>query len=216
MLVLGADSSCDICLDHFADGQKVPHVIRCGHVFCLDCASNFSPPECPLCRTPYEYGTWLKLHADMSALTTTSSESSDTEVRRLQDVIRENVDSETTEAYIRQLLYECQNFLEEQPNSTHEDLQTTCRLLSHLCDVKRKLHSQSIEMESLQDKIVQLTTEKEEASRNDHDQEQQTAQLAKDKSELQARLSASESLCQSLLEQVSAFQLYDDSNASAE
>jgi hypothetical protein len=56
-------------------------------------------------------------------------------------------------------------------------------------------------MESLQDKIVQLTAEKEEASlRNDHDLEQQIAQLAKDKSELQARLSASESLCQSLLE----------------
>ena len=57
-------------------------------------------------------------------------------------------------------------------------------------------------MESLRDKIVQLTAEKEEASRNDHDLEQQVAQLVKDKSELQARLSASESFCQSLLEYV--------------
>jgi len=212
MLVLGADSSCDVCLDHFADGHKVPHVIPCGHVFCLDCARSVSPPECPLCRTPYEYGTWLKLHADLSALAPTGS---DTEARRLQDVIRENINLETTEAYMRQLLYECQNFLEERPHSMHEDLQTACQLLSHLCDVKRKLHSQGIEMESLQDKIVQLTAEKEEASRND-DLEQQITQLVKDKAELQARLSASESFCQSLLEQVSAFQLFDDSDASAE
>lgn len=64
------------------------------------------------------------------------------------------------------------------------------------------MHSQNIEMESLQDKIVQLAAEKDEASRNDHDLEQQIAQLVKDKSELQDRLSASESFCQSLLEYV--------------
>ena len=37
MLVINPESSCDICLEHFAlDGQsRAPHAPRCGHVFCL-------------------------------------------------------------------------------------------------------------------------------------------------------------------------------------
>lgn len=37
MLVISPESSCDICLEHFAlDGHhRAPHAPRCGHVFCL-------------------------------------------------------------------------------------------------------------------------------------------------------------------------------------
>ena len=43
MLVISPESSCDVCLEHFAlDGhQRAPHAPRCGHVFCL----RYGDPE---------------------------------------------------------------------------------------------------------------------------------------------------------------------------
>ena len=34
MLVVGPDSTCDVCLESYTNGANVPHAITCGHVFC--------------------------------------------------------------------------------------------------------------------------------------------------------------------------------------
>lgn len=34
MLVLGPNSTCDVCLECYTTGANVPHAISCGHVFC--------------------------------------------------------------------------------------------------------------------------------------------------------------------------------------
>ncbi|KIL65035.1 hypothetical protein M378DRAFT_77391 [Amanita muscaria Koide BX008] len=169
MLTLGANSTCDVCLEHFGTDHKAPYSIHCGHVFCFDCIRRVSPPECPLCRTPYLPGKWLKLHVDLSALPLTGTEK---EARRLQEAIGEVTTLGSSEANSRQLINECRVFLQAQPRSTYADLRVAYRMLSYLCEVKTSLRTQNAtNLQHLKDEV---------------------AQLEDDKSELQRRLAASE------------------------
>lgn len=34
MLLLGPDSTCDVCMESYVDDAGIPHAISCGHVFC--------------------------------------------------------------------------------------------------------------------------------------------------------------------------------------
>ena len=81
-------STCDVCLEHFAppgsgddrDG-KTPHVLPCGHVFCLECVPNHSIANstyaqssclvhvegpCPDCRQPFRHERIHRVHVDTS------------------------------------------------------------------------------------------------------------------------------------------------------
>ncbi|KZV76393.1 hypothetical protein PENSPDRAFT_450397 [Peniophora sp. CONT] len=81
-------STCDVCLEHFAppgsgeerDG-KTPHVLPCGHVFCLECvfASFYNELHlhrysclahvegpCPHCRSPFRHDRIHRVHVDTS------------------------------------------------------------------------------------------------------------------------------------------------------
>ncbi|VDC08035.1 unnamed protein product [Peniophora sp. CBMAI 1063] len=65
-------STCDICLEHFEppgsgedrDG-KTPHVLPCGHVFCLECLVHVEGP-CPTCRSQFRHDRVHRLHVDTS------------------------------------------------------------------------------------------------------------------------------------------------------
>ena len=97
------------------------------------CIKRVTPPECPLCRTPYVQGKWLKLHVDMSALCHNGAEKearrlpvdasapyhtgAEKEARRLQEAIGEVTTSGSSEGNLRQLINECRNFLHAQPRS---------------------------------------------------------------------------------------------------
>jgi len=85
MLVVHPASLCDVCLDPYiisSEPANSPHVIACGHIFCLTwvhpcstqriapntpcsvrrCLRNLSPSACPLCRKLFESGRVKKLH----------------------------------------------------------------------------------------------------------------------------------------------------------
>ncbi|KAI9566068.1 hypothetical protein HD554DRAFT_2026090 [Boletus coccyginus] len=65
MLVVHPASLCDVCLDPYiisTEPANSPHVIACGHIFCLACLRNLSPSACPLCRKLFESDRVKKLH----------------------------------------------------------------------------------------------------------------------------------------------------------
>ncbi|KAJ7596834.1 hypothetical protein C8J56DRAFT_772777 [Mycena floridula] len=65
MLLVHADSTCDVCLDpyNFDSGQsRFPYAIPCGHIFCLGCLESLSPAVCPLCRKAFTTERVKKLH----------------------------------------------------------------------------------------------------------------------------------------------------------
>lgn len=85
MLIAHAGSSCDICLEPYGweNANTTPHVIACGHVFCLQydgavqpdfdnpdptlcfrCLGNVRQNNCPLCRRAYDRDLIQKLHVD--------------------------------------------------------------------------------------------------------------------------------------------------------
>ncbi|KAF8444015.1 hypothetical protein L210DRAFT_595283 [Boletus edulis BED1] len=65
MLVVHPASLCDVCLDPYSissEPANSPHVIACGHIFCLTCLRNLSPSACPLCRKTFQPDRLKKLH----------------------------------------------------------------------------------------------------------------------------------------------------------
>lgn len=84
MLVVHPASLCDVCLDPYiisSEPANSPHVIACGHIFCLACVPptghlrsslthylalrclrNLSPNACPLCRKAFQPDRIKKLH----------------------------------------------------------------------------------------------------------------------------------------------------------
>ncbi|EPT04854.1 hypothetical protein FOMPIDRAFT_1112651 [Fomitopsis schrenkii] len=63
MLVLDSSSTCDVCLEPYSE-TKVPHVINCGHAFCLRCLQLLTRQICPLCRRDFEPVHVRRLHTD--------------------------------------------------------------------------------------------------------------------------------------------------------
>ncbi|KAK2460255.1 hypothetical protein APHAL10511_007644 [Amanita phalloides] len=196
-------SPIQIRINNFGNGQKSPHFIRCGHVFCFECVTSLSPAECPLCRSSFAMGTWQKLHVDMSLVVPSNG---DAEACRLQDELTRIAGSEPTETSVQRLVDECQEFLEGRPNSMYKGLRTACQLASHLCNVKEHSRSQDAQVESLEDRILQLIAEREEVAARVEGLEEQIIQLVKDRSDLQDKLASSENTCQTLLEYFSSGQ----------
>ncbi|KAF9067924.1 hypothetical protein BDP27DRAFT_1328002, partial [Rhodocollybia butyracea] len=68
MLIVHADSRCDVCLDPYewqADTNvKAPYAIPCGHIFCKQCLESIQSEHCPLCRKRYAREGIKKLHMD--------------------------------------------------------------------------------------------------------------------------------------------------------
>lgn len=89
------------------------------------CLNHISRPRCPLCRTQFEHGSFLKLHVDVdnvrSSLGTTSQPPppsptvTEQEARRLQEAIASVANKGSTEPSLRHLIAECKTFLAEQP-----------------------------------------------------------------------------------------------------
>ncbi|KAJ7900151.1 hypothetical protein B0H14DRAFT_1551489 [Mycena olivaceomarginata] len=61
-LALHLSSCCDVCFDpySFLTSDSTPHAIPCGHIFCR----NIEPPNCPLCRIPFNQDRIKKLHVE--------------------------------------------------------------------------------------------------------------------------------------------------------
>ncbi len=140
MLSLGPASSCDICYERFGQDAKAPWSIECGHVFCGECVythhfcrsqylflvyrclQNVNDPRlCPMCRSPFEQESCIKLHVDIDIVPSepTATESANAkEARRLQHAIASIPETGATEPSLRQLIQEGSKFLSTQPRNS--------------------------------------------------------------------------------------------------
>ncbi|KAH0834193.1 hypothetical protein J3R83DRAFT_11505 [Lanmaoa asiatica] len=64
MLMVRFNSTCDVCLESYMDGARIPHAIACGHIFCQVCLDSIRS-QCPLCRNDFSYRDIRKLHVDI-------------------------------------------------------------------------------------------------------------------------------------------------------
>ena len=126
MLIVHPSSTCDVCLEPFSwdSMPTTPHVIACGHVFCLQCvlAMHFiylascnhicrcfqstHPSNCPLCRKPFDPNKCKKLHVDPYAPgfeQATLVHQAYALMCRLAEVSGENVDEERIRAAIAEV-----------------------------------------------------------------------------------------------------------------
>ncbi|KDR79230.1 hypothetical protein GALMADRAFT_63602 [Galerina marginata CBS 339.88] len=160
MLSLTTGSSCDICFERFGQDRKAPTSIACGHVFCNACISQISR-LCPLCRTPFDQRTCIKLHVDLETEQQPGCSPEDVQrAQKLQQSIASIADDGISEANLRQLIQEGKTFLHSQPRNLHKDLRVAHRMISYLCEVKATLRSQNQAVEMLTDQAKQLTQEK--------------------------------------------------------
>ncbi|CAA7257507.1 unnamed protein product [Cyclocybe aegerita] len=169
MLSLGAGSSCDICFEIFGQDLKAPCSIACGHVFCIECIAQLTTRLCPLCRSEFDEDSCIRLHIDMDNTPTPSDPASGkcslddiAKARRFAEAYASITDQGTTESRLRQVILDGRQFLASQPKHLFRDLRVTHRLIAYLCEVKATLRTQNHAVETLNEQIKQLTTEKEE------------------------------------------------------
>ncbi|KAJ3517099.1 hypothetical protein NLJ89_g713 [Agrocybe chaxingu] len=168
MLSLGAGSSCDICFEIFGQDLKAPCSIACGHVFCIECIAQLTTRLCPLCRSEFDEDSCIRLHIDMDNTPTPSDPTSGkcslddiAKARRFAEAYASITDQGTTESRLRQVILDGRQFLASQPKHLFRDLRVTHRLIAYLCEVKATLRTQNHAVETLNEQIKQLTTEKE-------------------------------------------------------
>ncbi|EPT04105.1 hypothetical protein FOMPIDRAFT_1058408 [Fomitopsis schrenkii] len=72
-------TKCSICFDALGPAS-IPVATRCGHLYCLDCATfNFARPDarCAICRTPHTLKKLVKLYPDYEQASQTPGPSAD-------------------------------------------------------------------------------------------------------------------------------------------
>ncbi|KAJ7251110.1 hypothetical protein B0H12DRAFT_1018771 [Mycena haematopus] len=161
MLSLGPGSACDVCLEPFGAELKAPCSITCGHVFCLNCLQQVSRPTCPLCRTPFDARHTIRLHIDRDNISPSSRDvalppNADDGARHLQDRITDLASNGATEAQSTNLTEECKKFLQTVPRDMYSDLQTSYKMLSYMCHVKRNFLDQGREFKSVSQEVDRL------------------------------------------------------------
>jgi hypothetical protein len=167
MFSLGPGSVCDVCLESFGQDLKAPCSIACGHVFCASCIHHITRQICPLCRSPFDPRSIVKLHIDLDGIKLTSAggdepPSAQQEARTLHERIAAVANAGTTEANLRALISECKTFLSNHPRNLFQDLRVSLRMIAYLCEVKSTLRSQNQVVDQTQE-----TLEKNKADYND-------------------------------------------------
>ncbi|KAH7890475.1 hypothetical protein F5I97DRAFT_35654 [Phlebopus sp. FC_14] len=155
MLIIGPNSTCDVCLEGYSSGSNIPHSIACGHVFCHKCLEHLTQHKCPLCRTRFLPQDIRKLHVDrdptaLAPLPTTedSIEPSATpppvndEGRRLLSDIARVIKEGAKIHEIRGLVGQCRAYYKSLPGDENP-VRISCLLLYHLADSQGKLRMQA-------------------------------------------------------------------------
>ncbi|KAG8221491.1 hypothetical protein J3R82DRAFT_1704 [Butyriboletus roseoflavus] len=147
MLVVGLNSTCDICLECYTSGANVPHAITCGHVFCQKCLDHLMQHKCPLCRERFSPRDVRKLHVDRDPSTRTTEPLSDSvvvppqidnESQRLLDDIARIVKEGGKVNEIRRVIDECRAYYKSQPGNQYTPVRVSCLLLHNLLEAQRK------------------------------------------------------------------------------
>ncbi|KAF9002568.1 hypothetical protein BDQ17DRAFT_1425887 [Cyathus striatus] len=165
MLTVGSNSTCDVCLEPFGPENKSPCSINCGHVFCASCLDHITRSNCPLCRTPYNHNTIVRLHVDLdgsqsSPPATVPSTEPEQEARRFQEAFARIINKGSSEADLRKLLGETRAFLQTQPRDKFTELRVTQKLTVYLCEVKTSLLEYKRKVDHCDRDVRQLQEEK--------------------------------------------------------
>ncbi|KAF9473174.1 hypothetical protein BDN70DRAFT_817650 [Pholiota conissans] len=176
MLSIGPDSSCDICFERFGQDLKAAWSIECGHIFCGECIQNIDDPRlCPMCRSPFEHGSCIRLHVDLD-LAQGEPSSVDAaalqEARRFKHALASIAETGATEPRLRQLIQDGNNFLNSQPRNSHKDLRNAHRIIAYLYEVKMTSRSQAQVIDTMKEQVTQLRKEKEELEQKLEKQEE--------------------------------------------
>ncbi|KIJ62292.1 hypothetical protein HYDPIDRAFT_169207 [Hydnomerulius pinastri MD-312] len=164
MLVVGPNSTCDVCLECYTSGANVPHAITCGHVFCQKCLGHLAQHKCPLCRQRFSPQDIRKLHVDRdpsSAAINDSIEPSaqpppvDDEAQRLLDDIARIVKEGAKIHDIRRVIDESRAYYKSQPGNQYTPVRVGCLLLHNVAESQRKLQLQA-------EQIREITTARDE------------------------------------------------------
>ncbi|KIM59885.1 hypothetical protein SCLCIDRAFT_125322 [Scleroderma citrinum Foug A] len=201
MLVVGPNSTCDVCLECYTNGVNIPHAISCGHVFCQRCIQHLVQHKCPLCRTRFSPQEVRKLHVDRDpnvkaildvepSQSAPSAPEADGEGQRLLNEITRIVKEGAKINEIRRVIDECRAYYKSQGDQ-YTPVRVSCLLLHNLAESQRKLSLQADELKGLRaecDDIRERFAEELEAAELKYDdlqkarQEERDAQMAKEKS----------------------------------
>ncbi|KAI6004404.1 hypothetical protein F5J12DRAFT_722217 [Pisolithus orientalis] len=195
MLVVGPNSTCDVCLECYTNGVNIPHAINCGHVFCQKCLEHLVQNKCPLCRMRFDPKEVRRLHVDrdpnVKAIVdddepAQSSPSSvpvaDGEAQRLLNEIARIVKEGAKVNEIRRVIDESRTYYKSQGDQ-YTPVRVSCLLLHNLAESQRKLSLQAEELKGLRaelDGIREHLTEELETVRRDYEQLQRTSQKEKE------------------------------------
>ncbi|KAF8552779.1 hypothetical protein OG21DRAFT_1511030 [Imleria badia] len=171
MLVLGPNSTCDVCLEPFTTtGANAPHAIACGHIFCQKCLDHLI--QCPLCRKRFSPGNVRKLHLEV-----------DNESQRLLDDIVRIVKEGGRVNEIRRVIDECRAYYKSQPENQYTPVRVSCLLLHNLLEAQRKLVVQAEQLEATsatRDEIRDRLTSELEAVQLKYEDLERTSRDEKD------------------------------------
>lgn len=189
MLVVGPNSTCDVCLECYTNGVNIPHAISCGHVFCQKCLEHLVQNKCPLCRIHFDPLEVRRLHVDRDPNVKATIEEepaqcpfptpvADEEAQRLLNEITRIVKEGAKINEIRRVIDECRTYYKSQGDQ-YTPVRVSCLLLHNLAESQRKLSLQAEELKALRaerdDIHEHLTTELETVKR-DFEQLQRTSQ----------------------------------------
>ncbi|KZT25972.1 hypothetical protein NEOLEDRAFT_294554 [Neolentinus lepideus HHB14362 ss-1] len=167
MLVVHPNSTCDVCLEGYTNGNNIPHSISCGHVFCLRCLQSLTRLICPLCRTTFDPTGIRRLHVDKSvqsiSATTVAAVTpavADPEVvgdvRRLEDKIDHIVLEGASLTDVRNTIDEVHAWLKSQPKEEqHRDLRASHRLLYRVTEDRTIITNMEKKEEEMKMRLVE-------------------------------------------------------------
>ncbi|KAG6331738.1 hypothetical protein ID866_7349 [Astraeus odoratus] len=159
MLVVGPNSTCDVCLECYTNGVNIPHAINCGHVFCQKCLEHLVQHKCPLCRTRFSPQEVRRLHVDRDpnvkaiveeepAQPAPAAPVEDEEAQRLLNEIAQIVKQGAKLHEIRSVIDECRAYYKSQGDH-YTPVRVSCLLLHNLAESQRRLSLQAEELKGL-------------------------------------------------------------------
>lgn len=193
MLVVGPNSTCDVCLECYTNGVNIPHAISCGHVFCQKCLEHLVQNKCPLCRIHFDPLEVRRLHVDRDPNVKATIEEepaqcsfptpvADEEAQRLLNEITRIVKEGAKINEIRRVIDECRTYYKSQGDQ-YTPVRVSCLLLHNLAESQRKLSLQAEELKALRaerDDIREHLTAELETVKRDFEQFQRTSQEEKE------------------------------------
>ncbi|KAI6112292.1 hypothetical protein EDD16DRAFT_1728104 [Pisolithus croceorrhizus] len=193
MLVVGPNSTCDVCLECYTNGVNIPHAISCGHVFCQKCLEHLVQNKCPLCRMHFDPLEVRRLHVDRDpnvkaiieeepAQSPSSVPVADGEAQRLLNEITRIVKEGAKINEIRRVIDECRTYYKSQGDQ-YTPVRVSCLLLHNLAESQRKLSLQAEELKALRaerDDIREHLTAELDTVKHDFEQLQRTSQEEKE------------------------------------